>query len=123
MRDPTSNRPKVLILSTREAVQELQEQLSRMTEVDYDLNQIGSCVVDALANEEHMPSNVLNMLLDLTNKYNAEDADIARAALTGLTDEARTQLAVLGAYEGGGSLDYMFDGWMDGSMVLRRLPH
>lgn len=123
MRDPTANRPKVLILSTRDAVQELQESMSRMTNVEYDLDEIGSCVVDALANEESMPSNTLGMLTHLTERYSEEDATIAKAALTGLAETALSQLVVLGAYENGRGLDYIFEGWMDGAMVLRRLPH
>ena len=120
----TTNLPKYIIRPTAAIVQRLREQYAKMIDADYNLDQIGSGVLEALHRRDESGVEILAFLDHFSGwQTTKEDQSIARAALTPLCYDLLRHVDVLGIRDHNGALPYVFGNWMGDDLIIMNLPY
>lgn len=112
------NFPDLVILASEQAIKKFRIATAKMTECDYDIEEVVEEVLAAVGSPYGMGHIVANPTI---NHLNVRDADILTRAKLDLSKELGEQCTQLGLYDEQGVLGYRPTGWLHtGDIVLTR---
>ncbi len=111
--------PEFIVLDTRHQLQLFLEEMSTLTDNNYDLNEIANVIVNLLGNMDSHPDTDIPVLCDhFCRGRNARDQDIMARVLAQLYQEIHLQLDRIALTPQTGLLAYSFHGWQNEDLVL-----
>lgn len=125
-----SDKRKLVVLPTRELTKRFIEKTASMVIVDYDLDELAVGMVSCLSyndkqHHDQMSNDFIRTVRD-HGKFGSkvvQDGVILAEATEQYMEELGKLVKQAQLYDGNGTLDYMFDRFVGGDIVLTEWPH